>query len=375
MAGGSKGARTRVARAWRWGVEVSKRERNVLVAGAGIVGLWQALALARAGHHVTLCDASAAPHADSAASRYAGAMLAPWCEAEAAPAIVRDLGIAALEDWRAAVPGMSWNGSLVVAPARDLPELKRFGRATSGFEDIDGGKLAALEPALDGRFSRALFFPHEGHMAADHTLALLLDKVWGLGATVRFGEQLSDVDGPQFDTLIDARGLAAQADLPGLRGVRGERILVRSRDISLARPLRLLHPRHPIYVVPWPDGVFVIGATVIENEEPGPASARSVLELLGAAYALHPAFADAEIIDVGAGVRPAFADNVPRAIPAADGRTIHVNGAYRHGFLLAPQLAQAVCGVLAGDEPDHPLVVRCDVHGGPGAAPVGGLRS
>ncbi len=330
--------------------------RTILVAGAGIVGLWQALSLARAGHRVTLCDAARAPHRETAASRYAGAMLAPWCEAEAAPAIVRDLGIAALEDWRAAAPGIVWNGSLVVAPARDLSELKRFGRATEGFAEIDGHGLAALEPALGGRFSKALHFPGEAHMPADATLAHLLAAVRGLGVAVRFGEALEAFDRAAFDMIVDARGLAARAELPGLRGVRGERILVRSGDVRLSRPVRLLHPRHPIYVVPWPDGVFVIGATVIENEEPGPASVRSVLELLGAAYALHPGFADAEIIDVGAGVRPAFADNVPRVIPSTDGRTILVNGAYRHGFLLAPQLAKAVLGLVAGLGAQHPLV-------------------
>lgn len=356
--GVSRAGRIRGARVSRWGNDMSGSERNILVAGAGIIGLWQALALARAGHRVTLCDASPAPHRETAASRYAGAMLAPWCEAEAAPALVRDLGIAALDDWRAAMPEISWNGSLVVAPARDLSELKRFGRATSGFEEIDAGALAALEPALEGRFSRGLYFPDEAHMPADRTLAHLLDMVRGLGVTVRFGEDVAEVDRAAFDTLVDARGLAACGDLPRLRGVRGERILVRSADIELSRPVRLLHPRHPIYVVPWPDGVFVIGATVIENEEPGPASVRSVLELLGAAYALHPAFADADIIDVGAGVRPAFADNIPRVIAAAGSRTIFVNGAYRHGFLLAPQLAHAVRGVLAGASPDHPLVVR-----------------
>ena len=71
---------------------------------------------------------------------------------------------------------------------------------------------------------------------------------------------------------------------------------------------------------------------------------RSGLELLGLAYALHPAFGEAEIVEMSAGVRPAFADNVPHAI--VRGRIIHVNGAYRHGFLLAPVMAAAVAGYV-----------------------------
>jgi glycine oxidase len=57
---------------------------------------------------------------------------------------------------------------------------------------------------------------------------------------------------------------------------------------------------------------------------------------------VHPAFGEAEIIEQGAGVRPAFPDNVPRALVRDGGRHILVNGAYRHGFLLAPVLAANV---------------------------------
>jgi glycine oxidase len=81
---------------------------------------------------------------------------------------------------------------------------------------------------------------------------------------------------------------------------------------------------------------------------------RSALELLGAAYALHPAFAEAEILDAGAGVRPAFADNVPRIV--VRGRTLHVNGLYRHGFLLAPALAVQVARYLEGTPTDARVV-------------------
>ena len=43
-------------------------------------------------------------------------------------------------------------------------------------------------------------------------------------------------------------------------------------------------------------------------------------------------------------MRPAFADNVPKIV--VRGRTIHVNGLYRHGFLIAPALARRAVAVL-----------------------------
>jgi glycine oxidase len=123
----------------------------------------------------------------------------------------------------------------------------------------------------------------------------------------------------------------------------------------LQRPVRLLHPRHPLYVVPWGEGLFMVGASVIESEEAGAVSVRSALELLGSAYALHPAFGEAEIVDIGAGVRPAFADNVPKIV--VRGRTFHVNGLYRHGFLMAPALAELVAEYLEGGAIDERVFV------------------
>ena len=315
---------------------------NIDVVGAGILGLWQALTLARAGHRVRLIEAASEPFSQ-AASRFAGAMLAPWCEAEAAEPIVRDAGIACLDLWRAAYPGIVEAGTLVLAQPRDLPELKRFARLAPGHEAIEADRIDALEPDLAGRFRSGLFYAREGHMRTPHALAVLLDAVRGAGAEVRVGERWQTAGGADF--TIDCRGLAAREALPTLRGVRGERLLVRTRDVNLRRPVRLLHPRYPLYIVPWGEGLHLVGATVIESEDDSPLTLRSALELLGMAYALSPAFGEAEIVELSAGVRPAFPDNVPRVVPR--GRMIHVNGAHRHGFLLAPALARIVADVVA----------------------------
>jgi glycine oxidase len=99
-----------------------------------------------------------------------------------------------------------------------------------------------------------------------------------------------------------------------------------------------LHPRHPVYVVPREESRYMVGATQIENEERARVTARSIVELTNAAYAIHPAFAEAEIAETGSDLRPAFHDNLPRIL--VRGRHIHVNGLFRHGFLLAPALAR-----------------------------------
>ncbi len=325
---------------------------EITVVGAGVLGLWQAVALARAGHAVRVVEKSPVPFAQ-AASRWAGAMLAPDCEAESAPALVRDLGRASYDLWRSAFSGVARNGTLVTAAARDLSELTRFARATERHEKLDENALRALEPDLGGRFASALFYPHEAHFDCIAGMSALLDEAKALGVLIEFGSSAAPVS--EQGVLVDCRGLAARSEVKGLRGVRGERLVARTREVNLSRPVRLLHPRQPIYVVPQGDGRYVVGATVIEREDDGPMTVRSALELLGSAYALHPAFAEAAILDMGAGVRPAFADNVPRVI-IEDAKTIRVNGAYRHGFLLAPILAGAVVDYLATGRRDHSLV-------------------
>jgi glycine oxidase len=332
---------------------MSDRTLKIAVRGAGVVGLWQALILAHKGHAVTLYELSSQPF-DDACSPYAGAMLAPRCEEESAEAIVRDLGRRGIALWRETYPGTIANGTLVIALQRDRAELDRFARMTGGYRRLSPAELAALEPGLGDRFAGGLFYAEEAHLAPEPALRFLLDAVIATGVDVRLG----DGGLPQgADLVVDCRGLAAKDALPTLRGVRGERIVIRSREVKLERAVRLLHPRFPLYTVPWGDGLYMIGATVIESEETGPVTLRSALDLLSAAYALDPAFAEAEIVRQGAGARPAFPDNRPRIIVTKG--YIYVNGLYRHGFLLAPALAELVANYIeSGDT--HPEVFRAD---------------
>ena len=105
---------------------------------------------------------------------------------------------------------------------------------------------------------------------------------------------------------------------------------VRTREVALTRAVRFLHPRIPLYIVPRPDGEFMIGATMIESPERGAVTVRSALELLNAAYALHPAFGEAEILEMSANVRPAYPDNEPR---------VEKDGADLRQRLVSPRLS------------------------------------
>jgi glycine oxidase len=208
---------------------------------------------------------------------------------------------------------------------------------------LTGEELGALEPELQGRFSRALYFASEAHLDPRAALTALAQRLLQLGVSIRFGVEAS----PALTAgraVIDCSGLAARGVFADLRGVKGEMLLLSLPELSLRRPVRVLHPRLPVYVVPRGGGEYMVGASMIESDEGTRISARSMLELLSAAYALHPAFGEARIVEIGTGVRAAFPDNLPRIRRVGD--ALYVNGLYRHGFLLAPALARRAAQML-----------------------------
>lgn len=307
------------------------------ILGAGVMGLALANELADRGVAVRVHDSGGAP-GPHACSWWAGGMLAPFCEGETAEEPVVRLGQESADWWRAHGAEVTAGGTLVVALGRDAAELTRFGRRTEGHVTLDGDGVAALEPDLAGRFARALHFPGEAHLAPRQALAALAGRLGGLSVEI--------ATAPPDTVDFDCRGLAARDALADLRGVKGEMLVLRTPDVRLGRPVRLLHPRIPLYVVPRGDGVFMLGATMIESGERGRITARSLLEMLTAAWALHPAFGEAEVLEIGVDARPAFRDNLPHI--RRRGNTIYLNGLYRHGFLLAPAMARMAADLVTG---------------------------
>jgi glycine oxidase len=123
-----------------------------------------------------------------------------------------------------------------------------------------------------------------------------------------------------------------------VRGVRGEVIWLDCPGHGLTRPVRLLHPRHRVYIVPRSARDVLVGASEIESEDRSPVSLRSATELMAAAHSVLPALAEARILKLDVNLRPALPDNAPRIEQAP--RLLRINGLFRHGWLLAPALVE-----------------------------------
>lgn len=304
------------------------------VLGSGVAGLCVATLLAERGEAVEIITQPDC----RAASHWAGGMLAPWCEAESAPPEVIEWGQHAAGWWAKRVEGVVQQGTLVVAPPRDSRELTRFASMTQQHQWVAPGDV---EPALENRFARGLFFAREAHLDPRRALQQLQDRLKEAGVPFHSGQP--------GGKIIDCRGIHAADQQPALRAVRGEMVILHNPDICLSRPVRLLHPRFPCYLVPRANGLFMLGATMVESHDSSPISAKAMMELLSAAYSLHPALAEARIVESGTGLRPAYRQNLPE-VRYENGR-FSLNGLYRHGFLLAPIMAENLMRRLTQETP------------------------
>lgn len=336
---------------------MTQEPRNIAIIGAGIMGLCAAHALAKAGHRVTIFDPKGFPAANNA-SAMAGGMLSPWAEIEHMPRPYIEAGLHGIQVWKSilGLRNLKINGSLLLAHNEDAHMLDRFKThlPENVTEEIDAARLRLLEPHLAGRFPRGIFIPAEAHLDPAQAMMELCRAADTLVVSFREEEKDPAYLRPEYDFIIDARGIAAND--PELRGVKGETIVVKNREFELARPLRLMHPRYPLYIVPREHGVFMIGATIIEGAGNENVTVRSAMELLSAAYSLHPSFGNAEITDIRAGIRPAYADNLPRI--KREGNVISCNGLFRHGYLLAPVMAECVVSLIDEKENEFMSLFR-----------------
>ena len=334
------------------------------IAGAGLVGRLLALQLARAGHAVEVFDP--APHAEArgAAGWTAAGMLCPVAELQCSNEHVFTLGLRSLDLWPA-IAGqlgleMEFNrtGSLLLAhrgdegvAARSVEFLTR--KAPPGYEPqaLTPAQLRELEPAVRGP-AHAWLLPGEGRIHTVQGMQALAAAATAAGARWRWRTTVERLEPgalwlagerQAFDWVFDARGAGARPALP-VRGVRGEVFTLHAPGLKVQRPLRLLHPRYFVYMVPRAVDQIVVGASEIESEDRSPVSLRTTVELLTAAHSVLPELGEARVVASEANLRPALPDNLP-LVDTQAGLT-RINGLFRHGWLIAPAMVQDALAAL-----------------------------
>ncbi|RZI80914.1 MAG: FAD-dependent oxidoreductase [Rubrivivax sp.] len=346
---------------------------NMGIVGAGLLGRLVAWTLARQGHQVSVFDPAEGPlpafNGQGAAGFTAAGMLSPLAERETTDADLAERGWQSIERWQQITDALSAarpdatrlferRGSLLVAHGSDQGAARRvLARLQDGLphtespadqplQSLDAVALSQLEPALHSTMGplHAWLLAGEAHIDTVRTLQHLHDDApgvrWHWGQAVQ-ALAPGHLDGQAFDWVFDLRGVGAKATC-AVRGVRGEMVWLHAPGLGLQRPVRLLHPRHRVYVVPRSDDVVLVGASEIETEDRSNVSLRSAVELMAAAHSVLPALAESRILRLDSNLRPALPDHRPQC--HVEPGLVRINGLYRHGWLLGPSLVDEALG-------------------------------
>lgn len=345
---------------------------NIAVVGAGMMGQVLAWYLSEAKYTVSLFDQneqlSTSVSPQSAAFAAAG-MLAPYSEMDTADDLVFSLGLKSLTLWRDLADQLTTNtgididyretGTLVLAHPQDQTDLTQFlsslksrlpSDAYKALQSLDRNQLKLKAAEISKHFDSATFIKHEACVSPKLALRAITNNLELNNVRIFNKVKIENLQANSlesfgdFDHIFDCRGIGAKSDIAGLRGVRGETILVKAPDVTLDTTVRLMHPRYKLYIAPRKDKHFLLGASQIESNSRKPVSVRTALELLSAAYSIDHAFGEASIIEMNTGCRPALPDNRPKFY--YDGGIFRINGLFRHGVLLSPVIAEVALNYL-----------------------------
>jgi glycine oxidase len=232
-------------------------------------------------------------------------------------------------------------------------------------------ELRRLEPALAATVRGGLWLPDDHQVDNRRLLAALLDacaragvsvvEERAVGITARRIELASGAAIEADDVVVATGAWPAPLTKPGddgatvlpVRPVKGQIVRVRATTGAVA-PQRTVRGLD-VYVVPRRHGEIAIGATSEEKGFDTTVTAGAVHELLRDARELLPGLAEAEFVEVVAGLRPGTPDNAPLLGRLAGDGPVIATGHYRHGVLLAPATA-AVVGALVMGRGDASMV-------------------
>ncbi len=374
-------------------------EVDVVIVGAGVIGLACAWRLAQRELSVRVLDRSVA---GSGASGVAAGMLAPVGEAAWGEEALVRLALLSHAAWpgfaeelaeaSGADVGLLPLGALHVAFDRDeASQLRRRFElmAQLGLEAswLRGADARGLEPGLSPRCSAAVHAPHESAVDPRALVRALSAAAAAAGAAVCEGVDVvaplieggrvagvrdaADVEHRAGNVVLASGAWSGEASWlpaelrPPVRPVKGEILTLRARD---APPCSRVVVSERVYVVPRAGGRLVVGATVEERGFDTSVTAGGVHELLREAYRALPDVAELEIEEMVAGLRPGTPDNAPLVGPGAADGLLLATGHFRNGILLAPATADAVVALVAGLEVDPALAVADTGRFAPAAA-------
>ena len=337
--------------------------RRIGIVGGGLLGRLAAFILTESGHTVEVYEKTS-KNPDLSSSRAAAftsaGLLSPISEKDTGGNVIFELGTRSLNLWSCLDRkvkkivdeglGLFLKGNLFVSsPAEAHNAVRLFNKIGFKGLPLSRDEKITMEPNLSEKLT-CWIVPDEGQIYPLRALNALVvatkrlsnKPVWYFNTPVReFGPGWIKTEKTftNYDLVFDVRGVGA-TDV-GIRGVRGEvLVLDPPPNFSLSHPVRFLHPRLKIYVVPHENRRILVGSTEIESQDLSPISLQSALDLLTVAQYVFPELSEARILSTDVNLRPASFNNKP--FFQIKENLVHVNGLFRHGWLIAPALLSEV---------------------------------
>ena len=342
---------------------------KVVIVGMGLIGRILALSLLRRIPNVQLrlIDQVESLAVNAGCGAVSAGMVAPFSEFDSTKLGLSLLGQESLKLWPELLAGLptngifKQNGTLILAHHRDEADFKQLSKRLTEYFPPQQAKLLSckaletLEPDLQLQqfHQEIIHLPLEANLNVPKFYAATAEFLAVSSQCDYLQQEILDLQPgmpllEDMDYIMDTRGLGAKCNLKNLYGIRGEALLVDAPEVNLQQTIRLIHPRHALYIVPRDDSLYYIGATTVGGQDDSAISVKSILDLTSALYTVHSGFLEARIVKTFSHSRPSFPSSMPKINKEAN--IISLNGFYRHGHLLGPALCQQVVKQLLNEE-------------------------
>ncbi len=376
---------------------------DVVIVGAGVVGLSVAYELLRRGARVAVIGPQPHPE-DGAGSRAAGAMLSLFSEVEPShhpdrvAADVRER-LAASRLWEIWLSRLAeetgrqirtTHGTWVISRPNESVALDAIAAAARQHAHVAEVHRGVEVPGLSAthHIAAGLWLPSEDAVDSADLVDALSEAVrehpgarWHEDSAISVSARkrsvaVSCANGPvTADRAVLAVGVATAGllpesgrtlDVPVIIGGHGSGLLLRAQDPpahTIRTPNRAFSCG--VHLVPRGGGLTYVGATnrMLHPSAPGRGARTSLDEIAVLVHSVtseidHRLF-EAELVDVRAGRRSYTLDRLPLVGASADPRILLATATYRSGFALAPRVAELIADEMEtpGAHSDHPYRV------------------